>query len=166
MVGGALNFSVTSGVIATSRDGATWTARVMPPSVWLNAIASSNGKVVAVGGGYNGATRMPDAILSSTDALSWMGTVALAPPLSALAFGNGLFVALGSGDGPILTSTDGDEWTYQTTGNSKPLSNVAFGARTFVVVGPNGTIEGDGTLRPVNDASASPRQRFYRLRVD
>jgi hypothetical protein len=55
-------------------------------------------------------------------------------PTTDLAFGNGIFVAVGDG-GTIVTSTDGMSWTPEVSGSSELLFNVAFGDGTFVVVG-------------------------------
>jgi hypothetical protein len=56
-----------------------------------------------------------------------------------VAYGNGLFVAVGS-RGAILTSPDGVNWTAQTSPTSDDLSAVTYGNGTFVAVGYSGTI--------------------------
>jgi hypothetical protein len=56
-----------------------------------------------------------------------------------VAYGNGLFVAVGGG-GTILTSSNGVNWTAQTSGTYYSLQGVAYGNNRFVVVGPVGTI--------------------------
>jgi hypothetical protein len=65
--------------------------------------------------------------------------------LSAVAYGNGLFVAVG-GNGRIQTSPDGVSWKIQTSGTAENLRGIAFGNGLFVAVGLNGTIlsSGDG----------------------
>jgi len=63
----------------------------------------------------------------------------LGNPLYAVAYGNGLFVAVGD-DGAILTSRDGVNWTARTSGTSNWLSGVAHGNGLFVAVGDRGTI--------------------------
>lgn len=137
-VGDALNISGTSGVIITSRDGATWVARVIPPTVWLNAITVDQGKVVAVGGGYTGTVRMPDAILSSSDGIAWRDA-GTPPTLRGVVFGGDQFVAVGS-DGTILTSPDGAAWQEQTVGLGLMLNSVACAGNLYVAVGNSGTI--------------------------
>ena len=58
-----------------------------------------------------------------------------------VAYGNGLFVAVGGlGFGTILTSPDGVSWTERTSGTYNPLSSVTYGNGTFVAVGEGGTI--------------------------
>jgi hypothetical protein len=59
--------------------------------------------------------------------------------LYGVAYGNGLFVAVGLG-GIILTSPDGVSWTGQTSGTGYSLSGVAYGNGLFVAVGYGGTI--------------------------
>ncbi len=67
--------------------------------------------------------------------------------LNAVAYGNGIFVAVGSG-GTILSSPDGTTWTPQASGTSVELSGVAFGNGLFVAVGSQGSIltSPDGTM--------------------
>jgi hypothetical protein len=59
--------------------------------------------------------------------------------LYGVAYGNGLFVAVGDG-GTILTSPNGVSWTEQASGTSNSLYGVAYGNGTFVAVGKDGTI--------------------------
>jgi photosystem II stability/assembly factor-like uncharacterized protein len=59
--------------------------------------------------------------------------------LNAVAYGNGLFVAVGYG-GTILTSPDGAGWTKRTSGTSNGLVGVAYGNNRFVAVGDRGII--------------------------
>jgi hypothetical protein len=59
--------------------------------------------------------------------------------LNAVAYGNGLFVAVGYG-GTILTSPDGAGWTARTSGTSNALLGVAYGNGKFVAVGQYGII--------------------------
>jgi hypothetical protein len=59
--------------------------------------------------------------------------------LNGVAYGNGLFVAVGDG-GTILTSPDGVSWTQRTSGTSNQLNGVAYGNGLFVAVGWDGTI--------------------------
>ena len=65
--------------------------------------------------------------------------------LSAVAYGNGTFVAVG-GKGRIQTSPDGVSWKIQTSGTTETLKGIAFGNGLFLAVGFNGTIlsSGDG----------------------
>jgi len=55
-----------------------------------------------------------------------------------VAYGNGLFVAVGIGD--IFTSPDGVNWTARTSVTSNYLNGVTYGNGRFVAVGNFGTI--------------------------
>ena len=57
-----------------------------------------------------------------------------------------LFIAVGA-QGTLLTSSDGESWTAQTSGTSNNLRAVAYGNSTLVTVGSSGTIltSSDGT---------------------
>ncbi|HKP03263.1 MAG TPA: hypothetical protein VJU77_07830 [Chthoniobacterales bacterium] len=57
-------------------------------------------------------------------------------PLNAVAFGSGLFVAVGD-YGVILTSPDGEVWTRRGSGTGDRLLAIAFGNGRFVVTKEN-----------------------------
>jgi hypothetical protein len=65
--------------------------------------------------------------------------------LSAIAYGNGQFVAVGSA-GAILTSADGADWVSRESGTQRNLAGIAYGGGQFVAVGAalRGTGEFDG----------------------
>lgn len=56
------------------------------------------------------------------------------PCLSAITYGNGTYVAVGS-NGAIMTSRDGINWTRQYSGTNEHLFGVAYGNGVFVVTG-------------------------------
>ncbi len=62
-------------------------------------------------------------------------------PLKGIAFGNNVWVGVGSG-GTILTTPDPDSiaWTIQTSGTAKDLTDALFANGVFVAVGSGGTI--------------------------
>jgi hypothetical protein len=54
-------------------------------------------------------------------------------------YGNGLFVAVGTGSDRVMTSPDGTTWTVRSAaGNDDSWIGVAYGNGTFVAVGSNG----------------------------
>lgn len=61
------------------------------------------------------------------------------PQLSALAFGNGVFVA-GSADGSLLASSDTLSWTSHSLANLGTVGGIAFGKNLFVAVATAGQI--------------------------
>jgi hypothetical protein len=100
----------------------------------LRAVTRSDGTIVAVG--------EAGMIISSTDTIVWnvrnSGTSA---DLSGVAFGNGMFVAVGgTTNAEILTSPDAVKWTRQTSQLTNSLKAVAFGTNVFVAVGDQGAI--------------------------
>lgn len=73
------------------------------------------------------------------------------PPLGdihGLAYGNGVYVAIGGGNawssaslnGAVATSTDGEHWVKQPPIVSESLNALVFGAGKFVVVGNRATV--------------------------
>jgi hypothetical protein len=91
----------------------------------LNAMASGNGIFVAVG--KNGfAMRSPDGI-------SWSAVASgVEDDLGGVAFGNDLFVAVGSGN--IIVSSDGSTWSEVTPPSGFYGNSIAFGNGTFVAL--------------------------------
>jgi photosystem II stability/assembly factor-like uncharacterized protein len=59
--------------------------------------------------------------------------------LTAVAYGEGRFVAVGSGTA-ALTSTDGRSWTPENLGSYYTLRDVVFGNSRFVAVGDSGAV--------------------------
>jgi hypothetical protein len=109
----------------------------------LQAVTYGNGLYVAVGG--NSAT---NTIVTSTDGISWTARESHLSnsglfPLGGVAYGDGLFVAVGPW---LLTSTDGIRWTQQNSSAWYRLYAVTHAAGRFVAVGPYSRISStDGT---------------------
>ncbi len=126
----------------TSTNGADWLGN---PNAYIagtaNGVIFANGQFVAVGGD---ASVDYNFTATSADGTNW--TTRLTGnrgPLSAVAFGNGLHVAVGrhpSNERPVFTSTDAALWNFQATGITNDLFGVAFGAGNFVAVGAAGTV--------------------------
>jgi hypothetical protein len=100
-------------------------------------VTYGNGTFVAVGDG--------GTILTSPDVASWTQRTSGGQSLYGVAYGKGLFVAVGGYSDPwssasvILTSPDGASWTQRTSGGNA-LFGVTYGNGLFVVVGMYGTI--------------------------
>lgn len=73
------------------------------------------------------------------DTWQWRNPLPQGNSLIGVAYGNGTFVAVGSG-GTILTSTDGSGWTKRISGTDNLLQAVTYNNGIFVVVGDHGTI--------------------------
>src|SRR5205807_461714 len=67
------------------------------------------------------------------DIWTWRNPFPPAVSLSAVAYGNGQFVAVGFG-GTILTSTDGVNWLLRQSGIQNYLKGVSYGNGQFVAV--------------------------------
>ena len=128
----------TSGTIITSRDGHTWTPVDSGTAEALYGLVFGNNTFVAVGD--KGTT------LTSTDGLTWISGSSPGDYFSAIAFGNGQFVATGTPyDLPtylpwsILYSSDGTTWSRSLSGANGMLGTVGFGHDTYLVMGTHGT---------------------------
>ncbi|MCF0074933.1 T9SS type A sorting domain-containing protein [Dyadobacter sp. CY261] len=114
----------------------------------LNGSAFGNGHFVAVGSAPldNGTTGLgiTNLAIVSTDGVNYSigQTVKLVgggKSMNDVAFGNNLFVAVGS-DALIQTSQDGKNWSYSQVEFGQTLHGVAFGDGKFVAVGDHGLI--------------------------
>ena len=125
--------------ILTSTDGASWTPVTPPgyPSQYL-AVAYGNGTFVIVGRSWDDHSA---TIFTSPDGITWtqrsVPSKEFGRGLFGVAFGNGMFVAIGS---KVYTSVDGVTWALKDTIISRGGNAIAFGANTFVAVGEEGTI--------------------------
>ena len=140
----------------TAQPRFRWTRRVSGVTSNLTGVASNGSLTVAVGS--------EGVMLSSLDGARWK--VSLQAPndrYNAVAYGNGVFVAVGSNShgthaGQIIaTSGDGLSWTSQAQPERMALSDVAFGDGTFVAVGNGGIIvrSADGETWRVVDSGTS-----------
>src|SRR5439155_25856476 len=59
--------------------------------------------------------------------------------LTAIAYGNGQFVAVGQ-KGTVLNSADGVDWVQRQSGTQSNLLAVAYGSGRFVTVGEGNTL--------------------------
>jgi hypothetical protein len=139
------------GTILTSPDGITWTARSLGTATYpLCGIAYGNGIFIAVGNPppavFNPlsseqavtSSGLDAIILTSSDGITWTPqSSAGASFLSEVAYGNGIFVAVGN---TILTSPHGITWTPQSSGSDNSLSGITYGNGIFVAGGDLGAI--------------------------
>ncbi len=121
------------GIILTSGDGVTWTARTSRTSSSLLGVAHGIDRFVAVGEGI---------ILASSDVVTWTTSTSLPENiLNSVTYGNNTFVAVGFGPGlalggVVFTSPDGIDWIPRTPGiPGYDLEDVAYGNNMFVTVG-------------------------------
>ncbi len=136
-----------NGSAQTSPDGMRWTNRTSARNAVIIGITSGAGKYVGVGteDNFNG------AVYSSTDGVTWQHEVNPQVPRSndnyeqwqddlyAVAYGNGVFVAVG-GYGVILRSEDSHTWTVERSGTQDSLLAVVRAGNQFAAVGDNGTL--------------------------
>lgn len=115
--------------VLTSADGTNWTTQATSQGD-MRAVTYGQSRFVAVGS---------EAAEVSSDGINWTaGTGVSGSVLAGVAYGNGVFVAVGSGGGgSIYTSPDGTNWMANTSvSSSGALNGITFGRGTFVAVGP------------------------------
>lgn len=118
-----------AGLALTSQDGASWHPLDLGIEANLWGVAFAQDRFVVVG---------DHTFLVSQDGIHFESG-SLPGILNAVAFANGLWVAVGWG-GLILTSRDGREWNRQSSGVWKGLFGVTWGKGRWVVVGEHGTV--------------------------
>jgi len=91
----------------------------------------------------------------------WVNPYPQGNDLNAIAYGNGLFVAVGS-DGVIITSSNGESWEIQDSGTSQSLFDVIWCGNQFVSVGKGGTIlTSPGGITWTKQNSGTSYSTFY-----
>jgi len=136
----------------TSSDGKTWTLR----QVSVGSINRASARAMAFGGGrfvamINATGSSVENVLPrySVDGISWAASAAPAglaantlSDIVGIAYGNGLFVAVGNASSGgaatarYLTSPDGVTWTARSLPLSLAWNDVAFGNGRFTAVAP------------------------------
>ena len=135
--------------VYTSSDGVTWTSS--PPvstvlSFISQSIAYGDGQFVVVGSSIS--FQCGPNVWTSTNLNSWepvgINCLDSLPPLTAVAYGNGQFVAFGPRP-EILTSSDGRQWHSRTSQvfNGSWSGAIAFGRGTFVIAAPDDNAHAD-----------------------
>ena len=128
--------------IATSSDGITWTSQSVPVSNTSTGYAITYGKDLFVGVGAGG-TDTTGRVITSPDGINW--TIRQTPNVTTswidIAFGNGIFVAIGQGqvEYNIMTSVNGIDWRLQTS--PLPfvnLTSIEYSDGLFVATRANG----------------------------
>lgn len=131
-----------SGTHRVSTNGDTWSGGTIGINHSLYGICYGASKFVAVGQDYDfSINQWVGIIYTSTDGTSWSQRRRQGGVLNDVAFGNGVFVTVGSG-GIILSSPDGITWASHPSGVTRNLDGVAFGAGNFVAVGYQNSIPG------------------------
>lgn len=127
-----------TGMIMTSSDsGNTWSLpELIVGKRYLNDITYGKGLFVAVG-------HKTILISGTADPDSWktidFSHFNLAPNFHAVAYSNGVFVAVGE-QGRIFTSSNGEIWQEQALVTTVNLRGVTYSTNQFIVTGDDGTI--------------------------
>jgi hypothetical protein len=145
--------AVANSGILSSADGVNWTDEGNPAgsAYGLSSVCYGNGHFVVIGYWNDrdncGADACAPTSLNSVDGVNWVrGFPGTTSWLTGVAYGNGLFVAVGLPDGTILTSVDGINWVQRDSRINHPLSDVTYGGGQFVAVGKASVVtSSDGT---------------------
>jgi len=119
-----------------SADGATWEAGgkiADPAATHFRMGAFGNGVFVLAGNGRRSEQEIHWAVVSK-DGTAVDAQRTDLPPITALAFGGGRFVAVGP-DGLRLSSADGDKWEYEVREPNVNLEAVVWTGKEFLTSG-------------------------------
>src|SRR5215207_4134355 len=107
-----------------SPDGMNWTNTDSIGPQILYGLTFANGRFVGVGRGIHSDTTY---IITSIDGVNWTspGVYPTTNTLRSVAFGNGLYVAVGD-LGTIVTSPDANAWTVRNSGTLNTLRAITF----------------------------------------
>jgi hypothetical protein len=119
--------------IMTSPDGITWTVRITPNAALILDLIYADSLFVAVQHDV-----VTDQVMTSIDGITWTARTSPGFSQRGIAYGAGVFVAVGSTSGEtttVMTSPDGAVWTARTPAATiRDWHKVAYGAGYFVAV--------------------------------
>jgi hypothetical protein len=138
-----------------SDDGTNWT-EIIQNYVYLDGVIYDGTEFIAVGTDYDFSdTRFEAAVLTSPNGITWTRRyLDETGDLNDVAFGGGIYVAVGEG-GVIIRSTDGISWSTTASGTTIPLRGVSYGGGVFVAVGALGNGSSPTALVSTNGISWS-----------
>lgn len=117
------------GGIFTSSDAMNWTNNSLPPTTHdLHELVYGNGRFIAF-------AKSRDLVYHSTNGVNWVSNeTALASQVACARFVNGRFMAVG-GNGVVLFSDDGLNWSATNAPTTEALNTLAFGKGRYVLGG-------------------------------
>ena len=130
-------YTTSTGAVATSADGVTWTMGTLPAGATPIHGLISGTRLIGLG--------ETGHIYSSTNGQSWTALTAITGPgtLNAGVFANGKYVGVGD-NGYIVASNDSIAWAagqvVKVAGAGVNLHGIAWTGTQFVAVGDNGAI--------------------------
>jgi hypothetical protein len=172
---GGYYFGLAENRIFTSVDGVTWMEFDLTnayPGYLMHSpsdVIYESGRYIVVGRVLSeNPYRCTPAIWTSPDATNWTlitpdpntGWYNCEPGLNAIAYGNGLYVAVGSG--VIYTSNDAQTWTRQNPSVNDWWEDVIFADGKFVAVGVSQIASSIEGVNWMNVAISSPAAVYGR----
>ncbi|AZN39211.1 InlB B-repeat-containing protein [Paenibacillus albus] len=133
------------GKIMRSNDGVSWESITALPhesgTQLFGITTNGTDQYVAVGALSDIDFNQTPVILTSDDGTAWsaQASAVSSGAMNAVTYGNGQYVAVGSG-GVIQTSSNGMSWTQQSSGVTATLRGVTYGNGKFVAVGSSSKI--------------------------
>jgi hypothetical protein len=140
-------FLLAGDSLSTSTDGSNWVTRVQGTGVsydpFYGQIAYAGEGFLALAGNVQLPSFSTTGLALSDDATNW--TIVQSTelvPTTALAYGNGSYVAVGAGNGArcFAESTNRSNWTLSVFSLTNIVQSVAGGGGSFIVVGNGGLI--------------------------
>jgi len=114
------------GIIATSTNGVDWT----------NLISSYSGVCI----GFANGNFIGDDGSTSQDGINWTPPNTLDGSLVGVVWANGTYVAVGSPDASVFTSSNGTDWNSVNSEPFGTLAKIIYSQNHFIAVGADGLI--------------------------
>lgn len=137
---GARYVGVGGSVVVKSTDGKNYDIAYNIPAGY-SAVSIAHGLGIYVALLIEGADSSKAHVITSTDLETWSAPASISSTgrYMDIAFGNSLFVVVGTG-GKIRTTPDGISFTTQTSGVATDLNAVIYDGTNWIAVGATGTI--------------------------
>jgi hypothetical protein len=141
--------------VLRSEDGVEWQAQSANAEVCFRSVTSGHGTLF-------GLTHCSTALISRTGGVDWESQNTPGLQIRSVAFGTGLFVAVGKA-GTMLISSNATSWIPIATDSADSLLCVRYAAERFVAVGAFGAIWSSPDGRTWTRRESGTRQRLRGL---
>lgn len=133
-----LVFTGDESSILSSRGDGLWSSNSLPRDAKITAVTYGNGRFVGIGDSAKG-----HRYFESINGIEWGDHSSFTGGLRDIAFGEGVFVAVGSDlneRASVRRFLTRFEWSIPAVPNASPLTQVRFGGGKFVAAGRDGVI--------------------------
>lgn len=148
------DYNSFKGPVATSPDGITWTATQLSQNQQAHGGVWDGSQFLLAGQDYDfaGTPGWRGCVFTSptANAGTWTRRIYSGSGLRGIAFGSGIYVAVGE-NGSIWRSSNSTNWTPVVSRTTITLASVGYGNGTFIIVGYASAGSGDSLVLTSTD---------------